>query len=101
MSREKWTRAQKSCPANLRRSSLIDGHRQEDAESGAVLVAGTGLAAYRDGAAVFLDDFFRDPESQPGAGVQLGSEEWLEHPIQVIGRNAAPVVFHDYLGTGL
>src|SRR5262249_53681154 len=92
---------QKGCPANSRRGSLVDRPRQEDAEPGAVLVPGTRLAAHRDRAAVFLDDFFRDPESQPGAGVLLGSKEWLEHPIQVIGRNAGPVVFHDYLGSGL
>ncbi len=52
--------------------------REEHAHDGAaVILAGAGSDL--NGAGIFLDQLFRDPESQAGAADALGGEEGLEY----------------------
>src|SRR5260370_21896958 len=70
-------------------------------EPRAMLAAWPVAAAYRDGAAMFLDDLFRNPESQSCAGVLLGGKKRLEHSLQILGRDARAVGFDNHLSPGV
>src|SRR5437868_6325796 len=57
--------------------------RQEDGKRGTVFIR-PGPALQPDGPAMFLNNAARDPQSQAGADIFLGSKEWVEQVFSVL-----------------